>query len=124
MVSGQRNCVINVIKRRRRVVSEPTRELILKFPKEDAFKFLRAFLKIIDTGGEKAYIDVMIEGREIGLPIKVGRPEEALADVFIGLVTVRDLKLEDFPEDLLAWAREMYADNTIQREIEALRNER
>ncbi len=106
------------------MVSEPTRELILKFPREAAFKFLRAFLKMIDTGGDKAYIDVTIDGMEIGLPIKVGRPEEALADVFIGLVAFRGLRLEDFPGDLLPWAREMYADNTIQREIEILRNER
>lgn len=106
------------------MVSEPTRELILKFPKEDVFKFLRAFLKMIDTGGEKVYIDMEIEGREIGLPIKVARPEEALVDVFVGLVAFRDLKLEDFPEDLLAWAREMYTDNTIQREIQALKDER
>ncbi len=105
------------------MISEPTRELVLKFPREAVFKFLRAFLKMMDTG-EKAYIDVTIDGMEIGLPIKVGRPEEALADVFLGLVAVRGLELEDFPEDLLPWAREMYADNTIQREIEILRNER
>jgi len=105
------------------MVSEPTRELIMKFPREAAFKFLRAFLEMIDTG-DKAYIDVTIDGMELGLPIKVGRPEEALADVFIGLMAFRGLELEDFPGDLLPWAREMYADNTIQREIETLRNER
>ncbi|NVM23855.1 MAG: hypothetical protein HWN68_19005, partial [Desulfobacterales bacterium] len=84
------------------------------------FGFVEALLKMTETNEEDVYMEVNVEGiGKIGLPIKVSPyPEAILGEVLFGLLTVKNLKIKDFPSNLRPVVDTFMEDGWVRREIE------
>jgi len=98
-------------------------EFILETSNELLFGFMEALLKMMETNDEKVYMEVDTkEIGKIGLPIKVfPYPESALGEIMFGMLTVKNLKIDDFPLDLQPVVDAYAEGGWVQREVEMYR---
>ncbi len=98
-------------------------EFILKTPNELLFGFVEVLVEMMETNKEKVYMEVNVEGiGKMGIPLKVGRhPEATLGEVMFGMLTVKNLKIEDFPTDLRPVVDAFVDEGWVQREVEMYR---
>ncbi len=98
-------------------------EFILKTPNELVFGFAEVLVEMMETNEEKVYMEVNVEGiGKIGIPLKVGRhPEATLGEIMFGMLTVKNLKIEDFPTALRPVVDTFMEEGWARREVEIYR---
>lgn len=98
-------------------------EFILKTPNELLFGLAEALVKMTETTEDKVYLEVNVEGiGKIGVPLRVGAmPEAMLGEVMFGMLTVKNLKIEDFPMELQPVVDAFMEEGWVRREVEMYR---
>ena len=98
-------------------------EFILKTPKELLFGLAEVLVKMMETTEDEVYLEVNVEGiGKIGLPIRVqAMPEATLGEVMFGMLTVKNLKIEDFPMELRPVVDAFMEEGWVRREVEMYR---